>query len=105
MEKEFDFKVFKEEYKSGDLNGLEYLENTLIKEYKEKYKNNYDPLYYTQEEFIVNLFEAVMCLNLCNTIYERKDKTNIKKFNYDYYATIRDLLFIELGFDLEKLYN
>lgn len=88
----FDYFKFKEKINSGDLSGLEYLEDTLIKELKEKNKNMY---IYTREDYIISLFYAVKHLNECNDIYETSDVKN--KFNYDLYYNAKDLLLNELG--------
>lgn len=103
--KEFNIEKFKEEFEQGDLNGLEYLEETIIKDMKDKIQedNKKGVIDFTREEYITSLFEAVMYLNNCEIIYETSDIKN--KFNFDYYAYIRDLLFEELNIDLEELEN
>jgi hypothetical protein len=88
----FDYFKFKEKINKGDLNGLEYLEDTLIKELKEKNKNTY---IYTKEDYIINLFYAVKHLNECNDIYETSGVKN--KFNCDLYFETKRLLLEELG--------
>lgn len=90
----FDYFKFKEEINGGDLSGLEYLEKTLIAEYKEKIQKD-KGYFYTKEDYIVNLFYAVKSLNACNDIYETSNVKN--KFNYDLYFQTRDLLLKELG--------
>lgn len=101
--KDFDYEKFKYEFSNGDLSGLEYIGEKIIKPMKEEIKQNYDPLYFTKKEYIVDLYSATIELNYCNNMYETsRFKSN---FNYDYYATIRDLLFQELEFDLEDIFN
>lgn len=99
--KEFDYKTFKEELQSGDINGLHYLEKTIIKDLKEKCNDNYTGWKY--QDYIVNLFYATIDLNCCVDIYETSKVIN--SFIYDLYTETRDLLFKELGFDLEDLFN
>ena len=94
----FDWFRFKEKINMGDLTALEYLEDTLIKELKEKNKNTY---FYTKEDYIINLFYAVKYLNTCNDIYETSDVKN--NFDYDLYFAAKDLLLKELG--VESLYE
>lgn len=103
--KEFNIKEFKKEFEYGDLSGLEYLEETIIKNCKETIKENNKKMNndFIKEEYITSLFYAVKELNNCNFIYEC---TNVKNnFNFDYYSSIRDLLFKELNIDLEELEN
>ena len=96
----FCYEDFKKEFNCGDLCGLEYLEKTLIKDMKEKNKGTMD---LTREDYIIDLFYATLSLNSCNNIYEM---TNIKNdFIYDLYFNTRDLLFKELGFNLEDLFS
>lgn len=100
MEK-FNYNEFKKEFSYGDLSGLEYLEKTLIREYKDKINDNIDK--YSYYDYIINLFRATRCLNECMFIYEQ---TNVKNnFNYDLYTETRDLLFKEIGFNLEDLFK
>ena len=98
---QFNYEEFKKEFQSSYLSGLQYIEKTLYIEWKNK---PYELVDYTKEEYLMSLFGAVMYLNYCNQVYECSRKTKTM-FNYDYYAEIRDLLFKELGFDLEDLYN
>lgn len=87
----FDLEKFKKEFESGDIWGLEYLERTIINDMKEKNKGTTKM---TKEDYILSLFYAVKDLNYCNNIYET---TNVENhFNWEYYYTIRDLLFLEL---------
>lgn len=93
----FDCYKFKEELDSGDINGLDYLEETLIKDYKEKMKND-KSMFYTKEEYIIALFYAVKQLNICNDVYETQSHNGIgKNFNYDLYFESKALLLKELG--------
>lgn len=91
----FDLEKFKEEYYKGDIWGLEYMERTLIRDMREKNKGTMD---LTREDYIIGLFNAVMSLNWCNNIFETTDVEN--KFNWDYYWTIKSLLFEELGIEV-----
>lgn len=102
---EFDYKVFKKEIQVNDLAGLDYLEKTLIREYKDKINDNLDKL--TYYDYIIDLFYATKSLNACNNIYETIDVGPYFKinFNFDDYAIIRNLLFKEIGFNLEDLYR
>ena len=99
----FDYEIFKKEINGGDILGLEYLEKTIIADYKKKIKEKNDVLNYTKEEYIVNLFYAVKDLNLCNEIYETSDVKN--NFDYDLYFGTRDLLLKEMEFNLEDLFD
>lgn len=101
--KEFNIKEFKEEFNCSDLSGLEYLRDTIIKDYKEIIKeNNKVSTEFIREEYITSLFNATMELNNCMFIYEC---TNVRNtFNYDLYTAVRDLLLKELGI-LEELEN
>ena len=59
---DFDFEYFKTEINKGDIFGLDYLEATLIRDYKDRLNDNYssDSLdRYTWYEYIINLFEAI----------------------------------------------
>ena len=100
----FDFSTFNEKLKSGDRNGLEYLEKTIIADLKEK---NKDSLFYTKEDYLINLFYATLELNTCNDIYET---SNIKNnFNFEIYAVVRDKFLEEFcyyyGYDYNRLYK
>lgn len=100
----FDYNKFVREYAYGDLSGLEYLEDTIIKDMKEKIKedNKNCVEHFTREEYITSLFYATLELNNCNNIYETESKVKTN-FNFDIYSNVRDLLFTELGFNVEKL--
>ena len=102
--KDFDYNKFAKEFAYGDLCGLEYLEQTIIKDMKEKIKEDNIKFleHFTIEEYITSLFYATMKLNNCNNIYETESKVKTN-FNFDIYANVRNKLFEELGFDLEKL--
>lgn len=96
--KDFDYNEFKKEFSSSDLCGLEYLEKTIIKDYKTRIGADYS--YY---DYIINLFHATRCLNECIFIQQQ---TNVKNnFESDLYFETRDLLFKELNFDLEDLFE
>ena len=101
MEK-FDIKKFIEEYKNGDIWGLEYLEKTLITEYKEENRKLFlsGAIGYTKYDYVINLFYATKELNTCNDIYET-DSIGAS-FDYDIYFKMKDLLFSEIG-KLEKI--
>ena len=98
---EFDFQTFKEEIKDSDLLGLEYIENTIIRDFKDRINDNVAD--YTYYDYIINLYGATRCLNECVFIYEQTRVEN--NFKYDVYTETRDLLFKELGFNLEKIYE
>lgn len=95
--KEFNKNDFKIAFESGDLTALEYLEDTIISEARERIKENNKKCStkFIREEYICSLFNSVMELNNCIVIHERGDVIN--NFNYDIYATVRDKLFEELG--------
>jgi hypothetical protein len=97
----FDYKTFKKDLQSGDINGLEYLEKTMIRELKDKCNDNYTGWKY--QDYIVNLFYATIDLNRCVDIYETSKVKN--NFNYDLYTETRDLLFEEIGFNLDDLWD
>lgn len=99
MYKNFDYIQFAKEFNSGDLNGLEYLEKTIIKNCKD-YLDSIDYLKqadFTREEYIYNLFQATKYLNFCNNIYETSNVKN--NFNFDTYSIVRNKLFEELEID------
>lgn len=98
---EFDYNKFRKEIISGDIWGLEYLEKTIIRDFKDRINDNVDK--YTYYDYILNLFYATKCLNTCNDIYETSNVEN--KFDYDLYFDTKRLLLEELGFDVEKLYE
>ena len=100
----FDFNVFNRKLTCGDRYGLEYLEKTLIKDLKEK---NEDSMFYTKEDYLINLFYATLELNTCNDIYETSHVEN--NFNFDIYAVVRDKFLEEFcnyyGYDYNRLYK
>ena len=98
----FDLKEFNKEYECSDLSGLEYLEKTLIKELKEKNKNN-NTMFFTKEDYLISLFYATKELNYCNNIYETDYKQNAKNFDYNLYFDTKHLLFSELEKYLKKI--
>jgi len=97
----FDYKTFKKDLQSGDINGLDYLEKTIIRELKDKCNDNYTGWKY--QDYIVRLFYATMYLNDCVNIYETSNVKN--HFNYDLYVETRNLLFEEIGFNLDDLWG
>ncbi len=94
---EFDFKQFKEEINDSDLLGLEYLEKTIIRDFKDRLNDNIG-VDYTYYDYIVNLFYATRYLNECNFIHEQTNVEN--EFDSDIYFETRNLLFKELGFNI-----
>lgn len=99
---EFDYKQFKEEINNGDLYGLEYIEKTIIRDFKDRLNDNIGADY-TYYDYIINLFYATRELNECIFIHEQTRVEN--NFKADIYHETRDLLFKELGFDIEKIYE
>lgn len=101
----FDFQTFKKEFSCGDLSGLDYIEKTIIRDFKDRINDNID--LYTRYDYIIALFYATRELNECVFIYESTKVEN--NFNYDLYCEVRDLLFKELGndfgFKLEDIYE
>lgn len=93
MKSKFNVEEFKEEFNCGDLSGLEYIEKTVIKDMKGENKNT---MYFTKEDYLINLFYAVLNLNYCNNIYETDYKQNAKDFNYNLYFETKDLFLTEL---------
>lgn len=98
---EFKYPIFKDNLKNGDIWGLEYLEKTIIRDFKDRINDNIDK--YTYYDYIINLYNATRCLNECIYIHENTSVEN--NFNWEIYANTRDKLFEELGFDLEDLYK
>ena len=99
---EFDYNKFKEEINDSDLLGLEYLEKTIIRDFKDRLNDNIKEDY-TYYDYIINLYRATRCLNECIFIHEQTRVEN--NFKADIYHETRDLLFKELGFNIEKLYE
>lgn len=98
----FDYKEFIKEFRYGDLNGLDYLEKTIIRDFKDRINDNIGSDY-TYYDYIIALFYATKNLNECVFIYEMTKVKN--NFNYDLYCEVRDLLFSELGFDLKDVWE
>lgn len=96
----FSKKEFKRLFEMGDLTALEYIEDTIIADMKEKIKehNKTNSMKFIREEYICSLFYAVLRLNNCIVIHERGDVDN--KFDFDTYAIVRDKLFEELGIEV-----
>ena len=98
---EFNFETFKNEINDSDLLGLEYLEKTLIRDYKDRINDNVDK--YTWYDYIINLFHATRCLNECLFMQQQ---TKVKNdFESDLYFETRNLLLKELGFNIESLWE
>lgn len=102
----FDFQTFKKEFSYGDLSGLDYIEKTIIRDFKDRLNDNIGSDY-TRYDYIISLFYATRELNECMFMYEQTRVEN--NFVYDYYCNVRDLLFKELGIDfgfkLEDIYE
>lgn len=88
MNKEFNLEEFKKLMKMSDLQALEYIEKTIIVDLEYNDKNSY----------ILDLYCAVMALNVCNNDYETIPETNFKQ---DLYFETRNLLFDILGIEVE----
>ena len=97
--KDFNFQEFKKLVNGGDIMGLDYLEETIIN----KMKKEYDLVKFKKQDYIVSLFYAVKELNNCVWIYETTNVEN--NFDYDLYTGVRNKLFMELGFNIEKLWD
>lgn len=98
---EFNFEKFKEEIKDSDLLGIEYIGNTIIRDFKDRINDNIPD--YTYYDYIINLYHATRCLNECIFMHENTRVEN--NFNSDIYFETRDKLFEELGFNVEKIYE
>lgn len=95
--KDFNFKEFKDILNGSDIAGLEYLYENEIKYYN---------LFIPRNDYIYKLYIATCSLNCCVEYYESYSQTKCENnFDYDIYTNTRDLLFKELGFDIEKLYS
>lgn len=78
MSKIFNLEEFKKLLGISDLQALEYLEKNFINlEYNEK------------NSYILDLYCAVMALNICNNDYETMNNINFKQ---DLYFSARNLL-------------
>jgi len=92
MYKDFDIKKFNEEFNAGDLSGLEYIGKTIIDNLEEDIDR------FTRTDYLKGLYRAVMGLNYSLDAYENYGREHITdKYFYDYYYSIRDLFFEELG--------
>ena len=89
MKKEFNLEKFKKLMEMSDLQGLKYIEKTIIANLEYNDKNSY----------ILDLYCAVMALNNCNNDYETIPKIN---FRQDLYFETRNLLFDILGIKESK---
>lgn len=98
---DFDIVKFSNEMLCGDLDGLEYINDTIIKNIKKIIKNS--GLEYTYYDYIINLYESVRCLNECVFIYEQTKVKN--NFKYDLYCETRELLLDALGIEYNFDYN
>lgn len=94
----FDLEEFKKEYEYGDLNGLNYIEKTIIKSMEQEKKTD-TGIKYTRNDYIISLFHATMELNNVNNIYEQCDFKN--DFKSSLYFNTKLLLFKELGIEVE----
>lgn len=88
MNKEFNLEEFRKLMEMSDLQGLKYIGNTIIANLEYNDKNNY----------ILDLYCAVMALNNCNNDYETISDINFKQ---DLYFETRNLLFDILGIEVE----
>ena len=91
MYKDFDIKKFNEEFNAGDLSGLEYIGKTIIDNLEEDIVN------FTRTDYLKSLYKAVMDLNHSLIAYETGKGFITDKYFYDYYYSIRNLFFEELG--------
>lgn len=98
----FDYNKFKEEINDSDLLGLEYLEKTMIRDFKDRLNDNIGNDY-TYYDYIINLYHATRCLNECIFMHEQTKVKN--NFESDIYFKTRDLLFKELGFNVEDIFR
>ena len=91
MYKDFDINEFNKRFECGDLFGIEYIGKTIIKGLKEnKHLLN-------RTDYLKGLYNAVINLNNSLIAYETGDGYITDTYFYDYYYSIRDLLFKELG--------
>lgn len=98
----FDIVKFNNEIQDSDLLGLEYINDTIIKNIQEELKNEKIDKY-SYNDYINNLYSSVRCLNECVFMYECTDiKTN---FNYDLYCNAKELLLDVLGIEYNADYN
>ena len=98
---DFDIVKFTENILDSDLLGLEYINDTIIKNIKELTQEN--EIEYNYYDYIINLYHATRSLNECVFIYEQtRVETN---FKYDIYTETRDLLFEALGIEYNFDYN
>lgn len=91
MYKDFDIKKFNEEFNAGDLSGLEYIGKTIIDNLEEDIDR------FTRTDYLKGLYKAVMGLNNSLIAYETGKGFITDKYFYDYYYSIRDIFFEELG--------
>ena len=98
----FDYKEFIYNYSLSDLSGIEYIGKTIIRDFKDRINDNIGSDY-TYYDYIINLYNATRSLNECVFIYEMTSVKN--NFKYDLYCGVRDLLFSEIGLDLEDVYK
>lgn len=99
---DFDIVKFSNEMKHGDIFGLDYIKDTIIKNIQEELKNEKIDKY-SYNDYINNLYSSIRCLNECVFMYECTDvKTN---FKYDLYFETRDLLLDALGIEYNFDYD
>ena len=98
----FDIVKFSNEMQHGDIFGLDYIKDTIIKNIREELEKE-DIDKYSYNDYINNLYSSVRCLNECVFIYECTDVKN--NFNYDLYCDARDLLLDALGIEYNFDYD
>lgn len=94
--KDFNFKEFKDILNGSDIAGLDYLYENEIKYYNRLY---------VSENYLYCLYTATCSLNCCVELYENEYENNLENFDYELYTSVRNKLFTEYGFDIEKLYS
>lgn len=94
--KDFNFKEFKDILNGSDIAGLEYLYENEIKYYN---------LFIPRNDYIYKLYIATCSLNCCVELYENEYENDLENFDYELYTSVRNKLFTEYGFDIEKLYS
>ena len=93
MYKDFSIEEFNKEFNYGDLSGLEYIGKTIIDNLEEDLVN------FTRTDYLKGLYKAVMGLNNSLIAYETGKGFITDTYFYDYYYSIRDLLFKEIGLE------
>lgn len=88
----FDSVKFTEKMQWGEINGLDYIKETIIDNLEE------DKDKMTRTDYLKSLYEAVVCLNTCVVATEQCSDIGDKNCEtFDRYAELRDFLFEELG--------